>query len=169
MNEEKLRARMSRKAFLTSGGALVGAVLLGGLRSRADADNTALLQAELDAWNSHNPDALVALFTEDVVYEDVTLGVVNRGTAELRAFAEGVFTAIPDVNFPMVSSFLKGGKGFLEWIFKGTDVGMYGTGKAFSLRGGSVIEVHGTKIARQSDYWDLATLLRQIGLLPPDL
>jgi steroid delta-isomerase-like uncharacterized protein len=160
---------MSRKSFLTSGGALVGDVLLGGLRSRAEADNTALLQAEFDAWNSHDPDALVALFTEDVVYEDVTLGVVNHGTAELRAFAEGVFTAIPDVNFPVVSSVLKGGHGFVEWIFNGTDVGLYGTGKTFSLRGASIIEVHGEKIARQSDYWDLATLLRQIGLLPPGL
>jgi steroid delta-isomerase-like uncharacterized protein len=169
MNEEKLRARMSRKAFLRSGGALVGAALLGGLRSRAYADNTDLLQAAQDAWNAHDPDALVALFTEDCVYEDVTLGVVNHGTAELRAFAEGVFTAIPDVNFPVLSIVLKGSHGSLEWGFNGTDVGLYGTGKTFSLRGGSVIEVHGNKIARQSDYWDLATLLRQIGLLPPGL
>jgi hypothetical protein len=38
-------------------------------------------------------------FTDDAVYEDVTLGVVNHGSAELRAFAEGFFIAVPDVKF----------------------------------------------------------------------
>jgi hypothetical protein len=32
-----------------------------------------------------------------VVYEDVTMGVVNPGRAELRAFGEGFISAFPAV------------------------------------------------------------------------
>ena len=47
---------------------------------------------------------LLPLFTEAVVYEDVTMGVVNRGTAELRTFGEGFFSGFPDVTFERRSS-----------------------------------------------------------------
>ena len=36
------------------------------------------------AWNSHDPDKVVASFTEDVVYEDVAAGHTSRGRAEVR-------------------------------------------------------------------------------------
>jgi hypothetical protein len=42
-------------------------------------------------------------------------------------------------------------------------------GKKFSVRGVSVVEIEGRRIARETDYWDLATLLGQIGLLPTGL
>ena len=46
---------------------------------------------------------LLPLFTEDVIYEDVTMGAMNRGAAELRAFVEMVFSRIPDVTFELQS------------------------------------------------------------------
>jgi nuclear transport factor 2 (NTF2) superfamily protein len=45
------------------------------------------------AWNSHDPEKVVAIFTTDVLYEDVALGAVNHGSAELRKFAASVFEA----------------------------------------------------------------------------
>jgi hypothetical protein len=69
----------------------------------------------------------------------------------------------------LVNSDLKGDHGTIEWIFSGTDKGIYKTGKKFSVRGVTVIDVQGTKISRNSDYYDLATMLRQLGLLPPGL
>ena len=47
-----------------------------------NAEHTLKQWAEL--WSSHNTDALLSLFTEDCVYEDVTFGLVNHGKAELR-------------------------------------------------------------------------------------
>src|SRR5216683_5578406 len=40
--------------------------------------------------SAHDMERLLPLFAEDVIYEDVTMGVMNRGAAELRTFAEGV-------------------------------------------------------------------------------
>jgi hypothetical protein len=51
---------------------------------------------------------LLQLFTEDVVYEDVSMGALNRGLGELRAFGEGLFAGFPDVTFELRSS-LTGG------------------------------------------------------------
>jgi steroid delta-isomerase-like uncharacterized protein len=35
-----------------------------------------------------------------------------------------------------------------------------------SVRGTTVLELEAGKIRRESDYWDAATLMRQVGLLP---
>lgn len=69
----------------------------------------------------------------------------------------------------LVNSSLKDGHGTIEWVFSGTDQGIYGTGRTFSVRGVAVLDVRGSKIARNSDYFDLATILRQLGLLPRGL
>jgi steroid delta-isomerase-like uncharacterized protein len=111
---------------------------------------------------------LLALFTEDVVYEDVPMGVMSRGVAELRAFAEGVLSRFPDVTFELQSSFTTDARGSAEWIMRGTrDLpGMPDAGRRIEVRGASIFEFVGEKIRRCSDYWDMATYLKQLGLMP---
>ena len=55
-----------------------------------------VLEEWVTAWSSHDTAKVLALFTDDCVYEDVTFGVVNRGREALRAFADGVFAGVPD-------------------------------------------------------------------------
>jgi steroid delta-isomerase-like uncharacterized protein len=44
--------------------------------------------------------------------------------------------------------------------------GMPATGKRLSVRGSTILELEAGKIRRESDYWDAATFMRQVGLLP---
>jgi hypothetical protein len=45
--------------------------------------------------------------------------------------------------------------------------GVPATGKRFSsVRGSSILELDAGKIRRQSDYWDAATFMKEVGLLP---
>src|SRR5437762_3435475 len=74
-------------------------------------------------WSAHDMDRLLPLFTEDVVYEDVTMGVMNRGLAQLRAFGEGFFSGFPDITFELRSSFGNGSSGGAEWIMRGVHTG----------------------------------------------
>ena len=97
--------------------------IVGPLSSGAKADNTDVAQAWMDAWNSHNPDTVAALYTEDAVLEDVTLGAVNRGRAATRDFAVSTFAALPDAHFDLVRSTVKDGHGTIEWVVSGTDTG----------------------------------------------
>jgi steroid delta-isomerase-like uncharacterized protein len=122
--------------LLVASPVLVTLAIVGPLSSRAKADNTDVAQAWIDAWNSHNPDNVAALYTEDAVLEDVTLGAVSRGRAEIRDFAVSTFAALPDAHFDLVRSTVKDGHGTIEWVLRGTDTGAFGgTGKSYSVRG----------------------------------
>jgi ketosteroid isomerase-like protein len=61
---------------------------------------------------------------------------------------------------------IRGGHGTIEWTFNGTDKGVFNTGKKFSVRGVSVIDVRDGKIFRNLDFYDSATIMRQVGVLP---
>jgi steroid delta-isomerase-like uncharacterized protein len=59
----------------------------------------------------------------------------------------------------------------IEWTMSGTYTGdwpgMPATGRRFSsVRGTSILELEAGKIRRESDYWDAATVMKQVGLLP---
>jgi hypothetical protein len=77
-------------------------------------------------------------------------------------------SGFPDVTFELRSSFANGTGGSAEWVMRGTHKGdlpgLPATGKRMDVRGASIFEFSGNKIRRCSDYWDMATLLNQLGL-----
>src|SRR2546427_8372527 len=60
------------------------------------------------AWSHHDVEKFVSLCTDDCVYEDVTMGAVNRGKAEMKSFANAVFAAFPDFKIQLMSGFTAG-------------------------------------------------------------
>jgi steroid delta-isomerase-like uncharacterized protein len=150
-------------------GGLVAAVVLiisaFGQSLPAKTDDSKLLQDLVAAWNSHNSDAVAALFADDAVYVDYPLGLSVTGREQIRAVARGFFDAVPDLRLEWVNGSLKGGNGTLEYFFSGTDVGVFGTGKRFAFYGVLVLDTHGTEITGNRDYYDLATIMQQLGIL----
>jgi steroid delta-isomerase-like uncharacterized protein len=122
------------------------------------------------AWSSHDVEALLALHTADALVEDVARGAVFRGKDQLRAFAEAFVAGYPDVTFTLTSRFIAGDHGSAEWVMRGTHLGdrpgLRATGKQVEVRGVSIFEFAHSKIRRCSDYCDMATLLKQVGLMP---
>jgi steroid delta-isomerase-like uncharacterized protein len=134
---------------------------------KAASHKAGVAEAWIAAWNSHDAEKLAALFTEDVMYEDIPFGEVNHGRQELRKFAASEFEAVPDLKVELKNSSIQGGHGSIEWLFTGTDKGIFKTGKQFSVRGASIITVKNGKISRNVDYYDVTTMMRQVGQLPP--
>ena len=128
------------------------------------------MEAWATLWTAHDLDRLLPLFTEDLVYEDVTMGAVNHGAAELRAFGEGFLSGFPDLAVELTSAVSDGTRGGAEWVLRGTHKGdlpgMPATGRRVEVRGASAFEFRGDKIRRCSDYWDMAALLKQLGFMP---
>src|SRR2546421_12899123 len=124
------------------------------------------------AWSSADADKVVALFTDDCVYEDVTMEIVIRGKEELKNFAKTFFGAYPDLKIELHSRFVFGTLGSAEWTESGTHrgdaPGLPATNKHMSVRGASVFELQGDKIRRCTDYWNMVTLLKQFGLMPAE-
>ena len=126
----------------------------------------AVAQNWIDGWNSPNPEKLVASFTPDGVYEDVTFSISKKGSAELSELHKFFHKAVGGLNVKLVDSHIVGGHGTIEWIFGGTDIDVFKTGQPFSVKGVSVIEVRDGLISRNLDYYDAATIMRQVGVLP---
>jgi steroid delta-isomerase-like uncharacterized protein len=139
---------------------------------------TSDLERMIDDWaiawsstDSNDPERVLALFVDECVFEDVTFGVVARGKEELRGFVEGAFAAVPDFKYRLTSRFASSQWAAIEWVMSGTHKGDFpgipATGKRFSsVRGSTILELEAGKVRRESDYWDAATLMKQVGLLP---
>jgi steroid delta-isomerase-like uncharacterized protein len=120
-----------------------------------------------EGWSNHDMAEVASLFTDDCIYEDVALGVVNRTKEELKAFGDGFIAGVPDLKVKVTSRFASGDMAAAEWTMSGTHTGdlpgLPATGKTFSLRGVSIFQLRGSKLFRCSDYWDLAAFKRQLG------
>jgi steroid delta-isomerase-like uncharacterized protein len=130
-----------------------------------------LFQDFISGWSGDIPKLLTTV-TDDVVYEDKTVGAVLHGKEELRKFAEGWFKAFPDLHFTLTSTLISGNRAALEWVGTGTQKGdMPGmapaSNKVSSVPGVSIAECADGKIKHNADYWDMATVMKQLGLLPP--
>ena len=123
------------------------------------------------AWASHDTNRVVALFTDDCMFEDVTFEAIVHGKEQLRGFANAAFAAIPDIAFELKGRIAAEPGAAIEWVMSGTHKGDFpglpATGKRFSVRGTTILELKGGKISRESDYWDAATFMKQVGLLTP--
>ncbi|NLE94423.1 MAG: SnoaL-like domain-containing protein [Dehalococcoidia bacterium] len=131
-------------------------------------DSTSLVKEYLAAWNAHDSETLVSLFTDDCVYEDVALNRLEQGKESVRSLLESVFTDLADFKMDATSAFGIGDWGATEWTMTGAFVHssvprLEPTGKRFSVRGATILQLRGGKIVRNSDYIDLDAFLRQTG------
>ena len=126
-----------------------------------------LLQRWADGWTAHDPAVLASVFTEDCVYEDVTLGLVHHGLEEIKNFRGGYVAVFPDLTVDEMSHFEAGDSVCLQWTMSGTHEGdlpdLAATHRRFVLRGVSVLTVDGERFSSCCDYWDRSTLLQQLG------
>jgi ketosteroid isomerase-like protein len=79
---------------------------------------------------------------------------------------QGFYDGVPDLKLELVDCKADENGGWVEWTFSGTDKGLYKTGKKFSVRGASVFQLRGGKFSTNKDYYDAATIMKQVGALP---
>jgi steroid delta-isomerase-like uncharacterized protein len=124
------------------------------------------IEQSFAAWNAHDLDKLASFYTSDVTYEDVTFGITAHGSEELKKMVQGFYDGVPDLKLELVDCKADENGGWVEWTFSGTDKGLYKTGKKFSVRGASVFQLRGGKFSTNKDYYDAATIMKQVGALP---
>jgi steroid delta-isomerase-like uncharacterized protein len=131
----------------------------------------AFFDAYLDAWNAHDSAAVARHMADDAVYEDVALGRVLHGPSEIVSFVEEATTSSSDFRFEVVSQFSAGNDYANEWVMHGTNDrelrGVPATGRSFHVRGASIGKLDASgRIVENRDYYNLAELLTQLGILP---
>ena len=134
-----------------------------------ETDVEKLYRKYIAAWLARDIEAVVSFFAEDCIYEDVALGALNRGKGEVRTFVQTTLTAIPDFKIEPKSVFATVDRLASEWIMTGTQTGDFpglpATGKSFSVPVASIMEFQNGKIRRNTDYWNLASFLQQVGAM----
>jgi len=129
------------------------------------------------AWDSHEPDRVLELMTDDVVYDDSSWSKTMRGHADVREFLEYVWRGMPDVRFRTIEGpFLHPSepKASFYWVGTGTHTGptdppgLSPTGKSVEFNGADFHEYRDGKVARLTIVFDMSELMRQLGVLPPE-
>jgi len=132
--------------------------------------NKTIAQQIIDAWNTRTDDIILPFYTYDYVVEDITAGRIREGWEGMRQWTKSVFTAFPNLQYTLVDHVEKDGKLVLHWLAKGNHQGplmrIPATGKNVFIHGMSILTFENDKIKSGQVMWDLAGVLRQIGLLP---
>ena len=132
--------------------------------------NAALVRRLVDAWNAHDLDALAACYAPDYVGEDVGAPTSRRGPADVRAAFARYVEAFPDLHFEIERMVVKGPSAIIVWYATGAHRGVLmripPTGRKVAVWGASVLTIADGLIIRGHNIWDVAGVLRAIGLLP---
>jgi steroid delta-isomerase-like uncharacterized protein len=114
-------------------------------------------------------EAVLAYYTEDVYFEDVTVPQPCRNKAEMRDFMAVFYRGFPDLHIDVRSCVACDGNTVVaEYDLMGTHsgefVGHAPTGKSFRIKAVSVYEHDGELFNRETVYYDSASLFGQLGL-----
>ncbi len=85
------------------------------------------------AWNSEDPTAVAAFFTESGSL--FVNGEPSRGRIAITAVAESFMTGFPDMELSMDDLVIEANKVTYHWTFTGTNTGPDGSGKAVRFSG----------------------------------
>jgi steroid delta-isomerase-like uncharacterized protein len=129
------------------------------------------MRAYLDAWNSHDPDAVAAFFAPNALYEDTGAGERPRGRDAIRDHVAAVMAAFPDLRFELVRAAhgedFTAGEWRSEMTHTGAISGLEPSGRVVRSAGVDVATLDGEdRIAHLASYYDGAAILRDLGILP---
>jgi steroid delta-isomerase-like uncharacterized protein len=123
-----------------------------------------------NAWNSHDIDDVLRFYAPDCISDDVGQASLLRGREGLRVMLLAYWEAFPDLQFEVTDTVVQDTRLAIAWVAEGTHQGTImnipATGHKVQVRGMSIIDVQDGMVVRGQYIWDLAGMLRHLGLLP---
>jgi ketosteroid isomerase-like protein len=124
--------------------------------AQAGAVTVATLQEIMDAFNSHDVDAVMAFFADDATMEMPRgadpWGARFVGKAAVREGIAARFAGLPDVRYAEDRHFVCGDRGVSEWLLTGTTT----AGERIAVRGCDLWEFRDGLVVRKDSYWKIA-------------
>lgn len=137
------------------------------------ADGAALAVSVIEAFNANDWDKMQSLVAANHVYHELGTQRTMNGWDELLAGMKAWKEAMPDVKGTVTSATAAGNTEVLEISWEGTHTGPLQTpagtipasGKRQKTPAAWVAEVDGGKVKETRHYFDVVTLLQQIGAM----
>ena len=125
------------------------------------------------AYNEKNWDKVRETVTPNVVYEEVATQRRAQGVNDVLTIWRGWAAALPDSKATFNKDYVSGNTVVLELTWNGTHTGalrspngdIAPTGKRITLRACQILEIAGEKVSSIRQYFDMATLLEQLGVM----
>jgi steroid delta-isomerase-like uncharacterized protein len=121
-------------------------------------------------WNAHDIERMLTFYAPDYEGTDVSQAQLQQGTDGVRAMFERIVRGFPDVQFSLDQTIVQDSRIVLVWTARGTHRGhimnIPPTGRTVAARGVSVLNIRNGKITKGLYIWDVAAIIRGIGLLP---
>jgi steroid delta-isomerase-like uncharacterized protein len=135
----------------------------------ADADFAA---AYSRAWTSE-PVELLDFFAPEASYTDVAFDATYNGREEIARFHRWMLKFAPNSAIEFSDACAVDGRLYLQWVWSGTFEGtlrlpdgstLRSTGANFTVPGVAACRYAANgELLNHCDYWDLSTMLRQVG------
>jgi steroid delta-isomerase-like uncharacterized protein len=133
-------------------------------------DLTSYAETLNQACNSHSVEEVLRFCSPDYLGTDISEPALLQGHQGLRTLLERYFRAFPDLHLLVTDKVVQGSQLTLVWLAEGTHRGpimnIPATGRQVEVKGVSLIEVQDGLVVRGQNIWDLAGMLRHLGLLP---
>ena len=128
--------------------------------------------APILAYNAKDWDEVARTITSDAVYDEVANRRVARGASDVITLWKGWAEAMPDSNGTIESALVSGNTVILELTWRGTHTGplrtpggdLPATGNTMEVRSCFIADVSDGKTRAMRHYFDMATMLTQLGI-----
>jgi steroid delta-isomerase-like uncharacterized protein len=131
---------------------------------------TRLVRDLLEAWNAHDVERIKTFYAPDYEGVDVGQAKPQSGPQGVARLVKRYLQAFPNLYFVAEDVVVQGNRAVLVWTAHATHRGelmrIPPTGRDIVVRGTSVLTVENGRVSRGLYIWDVAGLLRSIGLLP---
>jgi steroid delta-isomerase-like uncharacterized protein len=126
-----------------------------------------------ESWDMRDPERGAAVIAADCRFEDVARGESQTGPDGYRQDYERWRAAFPDGEVKVTNVIVQGDWAVVEFLNRGTHAGVLhsslGTfppsGRRMEVRYCSVMRVAGGMVVEGRDYYDAASIARQLGLV----
>ncbi len=137
-------------------------------------ERIALAQGVIEAFNRSDWEAAAAPFTDNAIYNEVGTGRQIDGPASFIEAWQGWKEALPDAEGTVTNAVASGNTVLLEITWEGTQDGPLAgpggtippTGRRQVTPAAMVITFKGEKIQESRHYFDMLSLLQQLGAVP---
>ncbi len=134
---------------------------------------TTIAKAYFKALSDHDLDAAAALWKSGAIDRAVGMFEFPVPSREFREYFGGLFKAVPDLSFELLSVTTQKEMAAVRYVVRGTFngtgklEGLIPNGASVAVEGCDVLTVRDGQIVENHGYINAADMMRQLGALPP--